>query len=250
MADTTIEWAEKVWNPLRGCTRVSEGCRNCYAERRAAVRLSGPGQPYHGLARMTPSGPRWTGQIQLLPEKLTEPLHWRTPRRIFVNSMSDLFHEAVPASFIREVFAVMGQASWHVFQVLTKRGHRLAELAPDLPWPPNVWQGVSIEDVTVLDRVADLQTVPARVRWLSVEPLLGPIPALPLDGIHWVVCGGESGPGYRAVDPHWVRSIRDQCRAAGVPFFFKQWGGPTPKSGDRLLDGLVWDQYPEAPPAG
>jgi protein gp37 len=193
---------------------------------------------------MTPSGPRWTGEVRVVEELLEEPLRWRRPRRVFVNSMSDLLHERMPLETIQRLFAVMAQARQHVFQVLTKRAERLAALAPELPWPPNLWQGVSIESAAYVPRIAALQTVPAAVRFLSVEPLLGPIPELPLDGIHWVIVGGESGPGYRLMDLAWVRAIRDQCVAAAVPFFFKQVGGQTPKSGGRLLDGRTWDDMP------
>jgi protein gp37 len=234
---TGIEWTDATWNPVTGCTKVSPGCKHCYAERLAA-RLQAMGNPrYRNGFRVT-----------LHPDQVGLPLRWRQPRRIFVNSMSDLFHEAVPEAFIQEVFEVMKRASWHIFQVLTKRAERLAGLAPRLPWPENIWQGVSVETARYVARVSHLQRVPAPVRFLSVEPLLGPIATLPLEGIHWVIVGGESGPGYRPPDPAWVRQIRDQCRAAGVPFFFKQWGGPTPKSGGRRLDGRTWDEMPTPAP--
>ncbi len=230
---SAIEWTDATWNPVTGCTKVSPGCKHCYAERLAA-RLQAMGNPrYRNGFRVT-----------LHPDQLGLPLRWSQPRRIFVNSMSDLFHEAVPEEFIERVFDVMERADWHVFQVLTKRAGRLAELAPRLPWPPNVWQGVSVENARYTSRVAHLQRVPAAVRFLSVEPLIGPIPLLPLDGIRWVIVGGESGPNHRPVDPDWVRGIRDQCLAAEVPFFFKQWGGPTAKSGGRVLDGQVWNDVP------
>jgi protein gp37 len=182
--------------------------------------------------------------VTLHPDQLTLPLRWRQPRRIFVNSMSDLFHEAVPDDFIHQVFEVMKRADWHVFQVLTKRSRRLAALAAGLSWAPNIWQGGSVENARYIWRVRDLQTVPAAVRFLSVEPLLGPIPDLPLTGIHWVIVGGESGGRRRPMAADWARQIRDQCRVAGVPFFFKQWGGRTSKSGGRLLDGRTWDEIP------
>lgn len=182
--------------------------------------------------------------LTLHPDQLTLPLRWRDPRRIFVNSMSDLFHEDVPDEFIRRTYDVMAQAHWHVFQVLTKRASRLADLAPRLPWPSNIWQGVSVENARYAARVADLVKVPAAVRFLSVEPLLAPIPFLPLDRIDWVIVGGESGPGHRPIKPEWVRVIRDQCVAVGVAFFFKQWGGSTPKAGGRLLDGREWNEMP------
>jgi protein gp37 len=186
-------------------------------------------------------------EVTLHPDQLDLPLRWREPRRIFVNSMSDLFHEDIPEPFIAQVFQVMSRAHWHVFQVLTKRAERLAMLAPRLLWPENVWQGVSVENAKYTLRVAALQTVPARIRFLSVEPLLGPIPRLPLEGIHWVIVGGESGPKHRPLDPAWVRDIRDQCRDAEVPFFFKQWGGLRPTSGGRELDGQTHDGIPDHP---
>jgi protein gp37 len=183
-------------------------------------------------------------EVTLHPDQLTLPLRWRQPRCIFVNSMSDLFHEAVPDDYIRRVFDVMAEADWHIFQILTKRAERLATMSSQLPWPSNVWQGVSVESSEYIWRISYLERVPASVRFLSVEPLLGPIPQLPLEAIDWVIVGGESGPDHRPVDPAWVRSIRDRCLAAGVPFFFKQWGGNTPKSGGRRLDGRTWNQMP------
>jgi protein gp37 len=232
-ATAAIEWTDASWNPVTGCTKVSPGCKHCYAERLAA-HLQAMGNPRY----------RQGFAVTLHPDQLTLPLRWRQPRRIFVNSMSDLFHEAIPDAFIRQAFAIMVQAHWHVFQILTKRAERLADLALRLPWPPNVWQGVSVENTRYTRRIASLQQVPAAIRFLSIEPLLGPIAALPLEGIHWVILGGESGPQHRPLDPRWVRGIRDQCLAAGVPFFFKQWGGHTPKAGGRVLDGRVWDEMP------
>lgn len=234
MADHSgIEWTDATWNPVTGCTKVSPGCAHCYAER-LALRLRAMGNPRYrdGFA------------VTLHPDQLTLPLRWRGPRRIFVNSMSDLFHEAVPEDYIRRVFDVMVEGRRHVFQVLTKRSERLAALAGRLPWPENVWQGVSVESARYTWRIDHLRNVPASVRFLSVEPLIGPIPTLRLDGIDWVIVGGESGGGRRPIDPAWVRAIRDQCLEAGVPFFFKQWGGRTPKAGGRLLDGRTWDQVP------
>jgi len=183
-------------------------------------------------------------EVTLHPDQLLLPLKWREPRKVFVNSMSDLFHESVPDDFIRQAFDVMTKAHWHVFQILTKRAERLEELAPRLPWPDNVWQGVSVENSEHTWRIAHLQKVPVAVRFISVEPLVGPIPKLPLKGISWVIVGGESGPRYRQVDRMWVRGIRDQCVRARVPFFFKQWGGFTSKSGGRRLDGRVWSEMP------
>jgi len=230
---TAIEWTESTWNPVRGCTKVSPGCKYCYALTFAERWRGIPGHPYEqGF------------DLRLVPEKLEEPLRWRKPRTIFVNSMSDLFHEEIPLAYIRKVFEVMEEASWHTFQVLTKRADRLCDLAPLLSWPSNVWQGVSVENERYATRAKKLADVPAAVRFLSVEPLLGPISDLPLAGISWVIVGGESGPRHRAVAPEWVRAIRDQCLEAGVPFFFKQWGGRTPKAGGRELDGREWNQMP------
>jgi protein gp37 len=230
---STIEWTHSTWNPVRGCTKVSPGCKHCYAETFAERWRGIAGHPYEqGF------------DLRLVPEKLEEPLSWRRPRMIFVNSMSDLFHEKVPETYIRQVFDVMVRADWHTFQILTKRSQRLLELAPRLPWPKHVWQGVSVENERYAIRIADLQKVPAAVRFLSIEPLLGPIPRLSLDGISWVIVGGESGPHHRPVDPAWVRQIRDQCVRNKVSFFFKQWGGRTPKAGGRQLDGKEWNQLP------
>lgn len=239
--NSAIEWTDATWNPVTGCTKVSPGCKHCYAER-LAMRLRAMGNPRYrnGFA------------VTLHPNQLTLPLRWRRPKRIFVNSMSDLFHEAVPDGFIHRVFEIMVRANWHVFQILTKRSERLAALAPQLPWTPNIWQGVSVESASYIIRVAHLRIVPAAVRFLSVEPLLGPIPKLPLDHIDWVIVGGESGPGRRPMVAAWAREIRDQCVKAGVPFFFKQWGGRTPKAGGRVLDRKTWNEMPaplaSAPP--
>jgi protein gp37 len=228
-----IEWTDSTWNPVTGCSKVSGGCKHCYAER-LAYRLEAMGNPrYHnGFA------------VTLHPDLLWLPLKWKSPRMIFVNSMSDLFHEAVPEVFIQQVFEVMRRARWHTFQILTKRSARLAEIAPRLFWPRNVWQGVSVESTDQLGRVHHLQTVPAAVRFLSLEPLLGPIPALPLAGISWVIVGGESGPRARPLTPAWVRSIREQCLSQRIPFFFKQWGGFSPKAKGRILDGREWNEMP------
>lgn len=233
---SSIEWTDATWNPVTGCTKVSPGCKHCYAERLAA-RLQAMGNPRYrnGFA------------VTLHPDQLTLPLRWAQPRRIFVNSMSDLFHEAIPEHFIHQTFEVMAKADWHIFQILTKRAERLARLAPSLPWPHHVWQGVSVENARHLWRIRYLKEVPATVRFLSLEPLLGPIPRIPLERIHWVIVGGESGPRHRPIDPSWVRDIRDQCAVARVPFFLKQWGGRTPKAGGRVLDGHLWDEMPEIP---
>jgi protein gp37 len=248
--NSAIEWTEATWNPTRGCTRVSPGCQNCYAER-FAHRLSGPRQTYEGLTKSTPAGPRWRGVLRQVDEAVDLPLHWRKPKMIFVNSMSDLFHEKVEVEFLRKIFATMERADWHTFQILTKRAEHLRELAPMLTWPKNVWMGVSVENAEYVSRIDELRAVPAHVRFLSLEPLLGPLPAMNLDGIHWAIVGGESGPGAREMRPEWVRDIRDQCVAADVAFFFKQWGGVQKKRTGRTLDGRVWDEFPQrsaAPP--
>lgn len=228
-----IEWTHTTWNPLTGCTKVSPGCQHCYAER-FAQRLQMMGQLKYraGFA------------LTLHPEVLNLPLSWKKPRLVFVNSMGDLFHDKVPFSFIENVFQTMEAAKRHTFQVLTKRSERLAELAPHLTWPENLWMGVTVENADYTFRIADLQTVRAKVKFLSVEPLLGPIPHLPLDGIHWVALGGESGPFARPMDPSWALQVRDQCLAAGVSFFFKQWGGRQRRARGRLLDGRLWNEMP------
>ena len=228
-----IEWTDATWNPVTGCSKVSPGCKFCYAERLSIrLRAMGNARYRNGFA------------VTLHPDLLSLPLRWKQPKRIFVNSMSDLFHEAVPEEFIQRVFDAMVTADWHIFQILTKRSARMADLAQRLIWPSNVWQGVSVENARYTWRITHLQQVPAAIRFLSVEPLLGPIPRLPLEGIHWVIVGGESGPRHRPVDPAWVKEIRDQCLATGVPFFFKQWGGTTPREGGRVLDGRMWDEMP------
>jgi protein gp37 len=231
---TGIEWTDATWNPVTGCTKVSPGCAHCYIERTPAFRIAG-----RRFVR---------GAIPVIQhdDRLEQPLHWRKPRRVFVNSLSDLFHDAIPEAFVARVFATMQQAHWHRFQILTKRSARLRLIAPRLRWAPNVWQGVSVENAAHVHRIADLQAVPAAVRFLSLEPLLGPIDDLPLDGISWVIVGGESGPVRREMRPEWVREIHEQCEAAGVPFFFKQWGGRVAKSGGRELDGRTWDEMPES----
>ncbi len=228
-----IEWTDSTWNPVTGCTKVSPGCKHCYAER-LANRLQAMGLPQY----------RDGFEVTLQRAALELPLGWKRPQNIFVNSMSDLFHELVPDAYIAEVFDVMRRASRHRFQVLTKRSRRLMECAPDLPWPHNVWAGVSVESQAYAGRVDHLRSVPAAVRFLSLEPLLGPLSNLDLDGIHWVIVGGESGPGARPVDPEWVRDLREQCGRRRVPFFFKQWGGVNKKRAGRILDGRTWDEMP------
>lgn len=302
-----IAWCDESWNPIRGCSRVSEGCRNCYAEK-VAGRFSGPGLPYEGLVTIGEKGPRWNGAVRLVPERLADPLRWRKPRRIFVNSMSDLFHDEVPFEFIAAVFGVMAATPRHTFQVLTKRPKRALEFfewvfrmggtmpATAVPggdgevrfcvmhaddhdvsrghvaypaWPlPNAWLGVSAENQAAADeRIPLLLQCPAAVRWVSAEPLLGPInfarirvpnaPAPPFTGhalheyrgfrdrLDWVIVGGESGPGARPMEAAWVCSIQRQCEAARVPFFFKQWGGVQKSKHGRELDGRTWDEFPE-----
>ena len=239
---SAIEWTEATWNPTTGCDRISAGCDHCYALT-LAKRLKAMGaEKYQVDGDPRTSGPGFG--LTLHPDALSVPYRWRTPRLVFVNSMSDLFHARVPLEFIREVFQVMADTPQHTYQVLTKRSRRLRRLAGKLDWPPNVWMGVSVEDQTHLYRVDDLRGVPAAVRFLSCEPLLGPLTGLDLTGIDWVIAGGESGPGHRPMDEAWVLELRDLCQAHGVPFFFKQWGGRTPKAGGRLLEGRTWDQMP------
>ncbi|NOX52991.1 MAG: phage Gp37/Gp68 family protein [Planctomycetes bacterium] len=233
---SAIEWTESTWNPVTGCTKVSPGCAHCYAER-FAKRLQAMGQ--RNYAR---------GFELTVHEHVVElPLRWRRPQRIFVNSMSDLFHEEVPLSFIERVFDVMRRASWHVFQVLTKRAARMRELSERLDWPANVWAGVSVETERYLFRLDELRAVPAAVRFVSFEPLLGPVDRPDLNGIDWVIVGGESGPGARPIREEWVLSLRDQCLAEGIPFFFKQWGGRNKRRSGRLLEGRTWDEIPLFP---
>jgi len=244
MATTAIEWTDDTWNPTTGCDRISPGCDNCYALT-LAKRLKAMGQPkYQNDGDPVRSGPGF--KVTLHEDVVEAPRRWRGRRSIFVNSMSDLFHDEVPEGFIRRVFEVMADTSHHTYQVLTKRSRRLAQLAPRLPWPPNVWMGVSVENQHYAFRADHLRSVPAAVRFLSVEPLLGPV-TLVLDGIHWVIAGGESGHRARPVDPAWVEAIRDQCTGAGVAFFFKQWGGRTPKANGRALGGRTWDERPKPP---
>ena len=231
--NTGIEWTEATWNPLTGCDKISPGCTNCYAER-MSLRLRLMGQRNY----------RYGFDLTLHPHALELPLKWKKPQRIFVNSMSDLFHKDVPVEFIQQVFATMRQASWHRFQILTKRADRLAELSPAIDWPANVWMGVSVESADYTWRIDHLRSTGAKVRFLSVEPLLGPIPLLDLRNIHWSIVGGESGPGARPMQEEWVIAIRDQCQDVGVPFFFKQWGGVNKKKTGRELQGRTWDEMP------
>lgn len=231
---SAIEWCDASWNPVTGCTQVSPGCDHCYALAFAERFRGVPDHPYEqGF------------DLRLWPERLDLPLKWKRPRRIFVNSMSDLFHQDVPDEFIRRVFDVMSRADWHNYLILTKRPHRLARLAQSLDWPRHVWAGVSVENDRYLWRVDLLRRVPAAVRFVSAEPLLGPLDGIGLDGINWLIVGGESGIGHRPCDVDWVRRLRDQCTREGVAFFLKQWGGRTPKAGGRTLDGRTWDEYPQ-----
>jgi protein gp37 len=231
-----IEWTESTWNPVTGCNKISPGCKHCYAER-MAERLLAMGQPNY----------RNGFELTLQPQMLDLPLQWKRPQTIFVNSMSDLFHKDVSREYIARVFDVMRRAHWHRFQVLTKRADRLAELDRDLEWPDNVWMGVSVENAEYVDRIDALRNTRARVKFLSLEPLLGPLRDLNLQGIDWVIVGGESGPGARPIDANWVTEIRDQCSDAGVAFFFKQWGGTNKKRSGRVLEGRTWDEMPPMP---
>jgi len=244
---TAIEWTEVTWNPTTGCDRISPGCDHCYALALAG-RLKAMGSAKYQLD----GDPRTSGPgfgLTVHPGALDIPRRWREPRMIFVNSMSDLFHAQVPISFVRDVLVVIADTPHHTYQLLTKRARRLRRLAGDLEWPPNLWVGVSVEHAQALDRVEDLRQVPAAVRFLSCEPMLGPLGEIDLQGIDWVIAGGESGRRARPVDPAWIRQVRDHTTAAGVPFFFKQWGGRTARSGGRLLDGRTWDEYPLGRPA-
>jgi len=228
-----IEWTDSTWNPVTGCTKVSEGCRHCYAERMAKrLRAMGVSRYRNGF------------RPTLHEDLIEEPLKWSKPRIVFVNSMSDLFHEAVPFEFISRIFATMAAADRHVFQILTKRTERMLELAPRLSWPMNVWMGVSVESPKSIGRIGHLARIPAHVRFLSCEPLLAPLPEMPLSGIHWVIVGGESGPGARPMAREWVEDIRRQCRASRCAFFFKQWGGVRKNLAGRLLRGRTYDELP------
>lgn len=230
---SAIEWTDATWNPVTGCTAISAGCDHCYAQV-LSLRLQkmGVAKYQHGF------------DLTLHPDTIKQPLKWRTPRRVFVNSMSDLFHARVPKDFVAQVWEVMRACPQHTFQILTKRPERMARWTEEYPAPSNAWLGTSVEDDRVMHRVENLRQVQAHVRFLSCEPLIGPLPNLNLTGIHWVIAGGESGFGHRRIEADWVRDLRDQCLSARVPFFFKQWGGLTPKSGGRELDGQTWDEFP------
>ena len=248
MAQTSkIEWTQCTWNPVTGCTKISPGCMNCYAER-MALRLKAAGSPNYANGF----------HLTLHPHALEIPLRWKQPRTIFVNSMSDLFHKDVPFGFIARIFDVMHQTSRHRFQILTKRSDRLLKLSAKLArqtcggltWPQNVWMGVTAENSDYVFRMDDLRQTGAAVKFISFEPLLGPISDIDLEGIDWVIVGGESGPGARPMKPQWATDIRDQCLAAGVPFFFKQWGGVNKKKAGRILDGRTWDNMPSVTQEG
>jgi protein gp37 len=232
---SSIEWTEATWNPLTGCTKISPGCKHCYAER-LAKRLQAMGNANYASGF----------KLAFHEHALDIPLRWKRPSTIFVNSMSDLFQKGVPLDFIQKVFAVMRQADWHRFQVLTKRADRLAALAPSLDWAPNIWMGVSVENADYVDRIDRLRVTGAHIKFLSLEPLLGPLPNLDLRGIHWAIVGGESGPRARPMREEWAIDIRRQCEAAGVAFFFKQWGGRNKKKAGRLLEGRTWNGMPDS----
>ncbi len=232
---SNIEWTESTWNPVTGCTKISPGCKHCYAER-LSFRLQAMGQPNYA------NGFSLTTQ----PHALGIPLRWKKPQIIFVNSMSDLFHKSIKTEYIQQVFNVMVRADWHCYQVLTKRSERLQQLSPHLPWRPHIWMGVSVENQDYTFRIDHLRATGSHVKFLSLEPLLGSLPNLNLQGIDWVIVGGESGPGARVMRKEWVLDIRDQCLRANVPFFFKQWGGTNKKQAGRRLEGRTWDQMPAA----
>lgn len=232
-AKSSIEWTESTWNPVTGCTKISVGCKNCYAER-IALRLQAMGQRNYAKGF----------SLALHEHTLDLPLRWKSSRIVFVNSMSDLFHKDVPLEFIKRVFSIMNRANWHRYQILTKRSERLLELNPHLTWANHIWMGVTVETINEVSRIDHLRKTLARTKFLSLEPLLGPLPHLDLSGINWVIVGGESGPGARPILREWVLDIRNQCRKAGLPFFFKQWGGINRKKSGRLLDGKIWDEMP------
>lgn len=235
---SSIEWTESTWNPVTGCSKISPGCKHCYAERMAR-RLQAMGQPSYANGF----------EVTVQRHTLEVPLRWKKPQVIFVNSMSDLFHDEVPTAYILEVFDVMRRANWHKYQILTKRPERLAQLDAQLPWAPHIWMGVSVESAKYKPRIDLLRGTGAHVKFLSLEPLLGPLVPMRLDGIGWAIVGGESGPGARPMDEQWVLDIRDECRRKKVPFFFKQWGGVNKKRTGRILEGRTWDEMPALSPA-
>lgn len=233
MANSSIEWTEFTWNPVTGCTKISDGCKYCYAERMA-----------HRLQAMGQNNYRNAFSVSIHPNSLNIPLTKKKPLSIFVNSMSDLFHEEVPISFIKQVFTIMNEAHWHRFQILTKRAERLSEISPLLTWTENIWMGVTVESSQYLSRLDHLRNIPSTIRFVSFEPLLSPILNLNLSKIDWVIVGGESGPRARIMNPAWVCELRDQCTSSNIPFFFKQWGGFNKKKAGRILEGRIWDQMP------
>jgi protein gp37 len=233
MAYSKIEWTDSTWNPLTGCTKVSDGCQNCYAER-MSKRLHAMGNPNY-INEFT---------LTLHPDSLELPLKWKTPQMIFVNSMSDLFHESVPEEYIVQIFNIMEKANWHVFQILTKRSKRLLELSDKLRWSQNIWMGVTVENEKYVNRIEDLQKTKAVIKFISFEPLLGPVTKPNLLGIDWAIVGGESGPHARPINPAWVRNIREECLLQKTRFFFKQWGGTNRKKTGRILDGKIWNEMP------
>ena len=253
--NSMISWTQATWNPVVGCTKHSEGCRHCYAVRHvwrmgghpnAAIRRANEGVVGYKANEL-----EWSGVVRPLPDRLQYPLRWRKPRMVFVNSLSDLFHKDVPDDYIAEVFATMRSAHWHNFQVLTKRSDRLRKLSPILAWRPNIWMGVSVESAKYVNRIDDLRATGAQLKFLSLEPLLGPMPGLNLEGIDWVIVGGETGPRARRMEAEWVRDVRDQCVAAGVPFYLKRWGEFDEMgvrvgklSAGSMLEAQVWDQMP------
>lgn len=253
---SAIEWTESTWNPVVGCTKVSTGCLNCYAERMARrlaamarsakKRGDDPGRSWNYTKVVDRRG-GWNGKVHLDRDALEDPFRWKSRRTVFVNSMSDLFHEGVPLDFIRRAFAVMAACPQHTFQILTKRPHTAARYSKRLQWSPNIWMGSTLENEEAVTRIEHLRHTGAAVRFLSLEPLLGPLPRLRLDSIDWVIVGGESGPGARPMLKEWVTDIRDQCLAQGIAFFFKQWGGVNKKRAGRSLDGRTWNEIPQQP---
>jgi protein gp37 len=247
MAETSIEWTDATWNPVAGCTVLTAGCTNCYAMRMAA-RLEAMGmEKYRGLTRKSGERAVWTGKIRLDHASLDTPKGWSKPRKVFVNSMSDLFHDDVPIEFIARVWEVMKNTPRHTYQILTKRPERMAEVLAQQPFEilPNVWLGTSVEDVRVLNRLDAIRRVPAAIRFVSLEPLIGPVTGGDLTGIHWAIVGGESGPRAREMKPEWVDEIEGMCRASGTAFFFKQWGGKNKKAAGRTLNGKTYDEMPD-----
>lgn len=233
VSNTKIEWTDTTWNPITGCSPISEGCANCYAMKMAArLKAMGNKRYENGF------------DVTLHHDLINEPLKWNKPRMVFVNSMGDMFHEKVPLEFIQRVFFTMSQANWHIFQVLTKRSSRMLELSDKLKWPSNLWMGVTIESGKYLYRAENLKKTPASVKFLSIEPMISPVSNIDLKGIDWVIVGGESGPGARAIREEWVLTVRDECLSSNTPFFFKQWGGRNKKKAGRLLQGRTWDQFP------